>query len=115
MKILNQSLLVLTLVTISSTIVPHYHGDSGIGAGLLGAGIGMGVGYAIGKSGQSDSPENSNIRSINQEIKLEQKTKRQVTRDHFKGKITKAEHDEQQAKLDEIIKSLRRQRVMAAA
>jgi len=115
MKILKQSLLTVTLLTISATTLPHYYHDSGVGAGLLGAGIGMGVGYAIGKSGNNEDPGKAAVRSVDRDIRNEQKSKKQLTRDYNKGKITKSEHDARQAEHDENIKSLRKQRVMATA
>jgi hypothetical protein len=114
MKIMKKSLLALALIT--SSIALPYHGDGGGFGGGFATGAILGTGLTLAAtSGRNEDPATRNIKSIDKDIRYEQRQLERANRDYKKGKINGAELDRTIRQHESNLNSLRRSRVEAAA
>lgn len=118
MKIMKKSLLALTILAMSSSMLPHYgYGGGGdFGGGFAtGALLGTGLTLAATSGNRYQDPDTVTIKSINKDIERENKEIRKLHADLRKGRISQEEHDDRVAEHKENINSLQKQRVQVRA
>jgi len=113
MKMIKNGLLTLALISITTNITPRGDGGAWAGGTAIGLGTGLLIGSQLNKG--SENPERTNIKSIDKDIRYEQREIKAANRDFRKGKIDREELNRAIAQHEENIKALRRQRAIVTA